>query len=406
MKETMARERVADLPSVQKPSRYDVIVVGGRVAGASTAMLLARQGLRVLVLERSSPGTDTLSTLALMRAGVLQLKRWGVLDRVREAKTPAMRRTIVHYGDDAVVVPVKEKAGIDELFAPRRTVLDTILAEAAIEAGAEFRFESVVRDLLWTDGAVSGVRGQDRMGQAFEARAPLVIGADGRHSAVARAVEAPVTWQSEVSGGVVYGFWSGLAVSGYEWFYRPGASAGLIPTNDGQVLVWVGTSTDRFMRDVAHDTSAGFARLVDEVGAGLGEMIAPGRREGRFRAFPGMSGYLRKPWGPGWALVGDAGSFRDPLSAHGISDALRDVEFLARAVPALLEHPSGDGSALAVYERMRDEAARPLAEITDSVAGYRWTMAELEGLLKALSRAMGHEVEMLAGLDTPAPASA
>jgi len=397
-----ARQRV----TAGRDERYDVIVVGGRVAGASTAMLLARQGLRVLVLERSSPGTDTLSTLALMRAGVLQLKRWGVLDRVRAAGTPALRRTIVHYGDDAVVVPVKDKAGVDELFAPRRKVLDTILAEAAVEVGVEFRYQSVVRDLLWTDGAVSGVRGQDRRGRTFEARAPLVIGADGRHSAVARAVEAPGTWRSEVSGAVVYGFWSGLDVPGYEWFYRPGASAGLIPTNDGQVLVWGGTSTARFMREIAHDTSAGFASLVEEVGAGLGDMIAPGRREGRFWAFPGMSGYLRRPWGPGWALVGDAGSFRDPLSAHGISDALRDVEFLARAVPAFLEDPTRGGAALAAYERMRDEAARPLAEITEAVAGYRWTMPELESLLKALSRAMGHEVEMLAGLDAPAPTGA
>jgi 2-polyprenyl-6-methoxyphenol hydroxylase-like FAD-dependent oxidoreductase len=402
----MATERVAGLPGVRERSRYDVIVVGGRVAGAATALLLARQGLRVLVLERSGAGTDTLSTLALMRAGVLQLKRWGLLERVRAAGTPALRRTLVHYGDEAVVVPVKEKAGVDELFAPRRMVLDTILGEAATEAGAEFRYESVVKELLWTDGSVSGVRGQDRMGRAFEARAPLVIGADGRHSAVARAVDAPLTWQSAVSGGVVYGFWSGLHVPGYEWFYRPGASAGLIPTNDGQVLVWVGTSTERFLREVAHDTTAGFALLVDEVGAGLGEMIASGRQEGRFRAFPGMSSYLRRPWGPGWALVGDAGSFRDPLSAHGISDALRDAEFLGRTVPAVLDAPSGDGTALAAYERTRDEAARPLAELTEAIASYRWTLADLEGLLKALSRAMGHEVEMLAGLDSPAPAGA
>jgi 2-polyprenyl-6-methoxyphenol hydroxylase-like FAD-dependent oxidoreductase len=389
--------------TTDRRSRYDAIVVGGRVAGASTAMLLARRGLRVLVLERSTYGSDTLSTLALMRGGVLQLRRWGLVDRLRAAGTPGLRRTVVHYGDEAVVVPVKEKAGVDELFAPRRTVLDAVLVDAAAEAGAEVRFGSVVTGLVWTGAAVTGVRGRDRDGRVFEARAPLVIGADGRHSAVARAVNAPLTWRSAVSSGVVYGLWSDLEVPGYEWFYRPGASAGLIPTNDGQVLVWVAASTERFMRDVARDTAAGFAELVNEVGAGLGETIARGRQDGRFRGFPGMPGYLRKPWGPGWALVGDAGSFRDPISAHGISDALRDAELLARAVPALLADPSDGGSALASYEEARDTVARPLAEITEAVAGYRWTMAELEGHLKALSRAMAYEVEMLAGLDAPAP---
>ena len=388
--------------TTDRPSRYDAIVVGGRVAGASTAMLLARRGLRVLVLERSTYGSDTLSTLALMRGGVLQLRRWGLVDRLRAAGTPGLRRTVVHYGDEAVVVPVKEKAGVDELFAPRRTVLDAVLVDAAVEAGAEVRFGSVVTELVWTGAAVTGVRGRDRNGGVFEAHAPLVIGADGRHSAVARAVSAPLTWRSAVSGGVVYGLWSDLDVPGYEWFYRPGASAGLIPTNDGQVLVWVAASTERFMRCVARDTAAGFAELVSEIGAGLGETIARGRHDGRFRGFPGMPGYLRKPWGPGWALVGDAGSFRDPISAHGISDALRDAELLARAVPALLADPSNGGLALATYEEARDTVARPLAEITEAVAGYRWTMTELEGHLKALSRAMAHEVEVLAGLDAPA----
>lgn len=391
--------------AVRRGVKYDVIVVGGRVAGASTAMLLARRGLRVLVLERATAGSDTLSTLALMRAGVLQLRRWGLLDRIRAAGTPALRRTVVHYADEAIVVPVKEKAGVDELFAPRRTVIDAVLADAAMEAGAEVRFESVVTELLWTGGSVSGVRGRDRGGREFEAHAPLVIGADGRHSAVARAVQPVETWRSPESSGVVFGFWSGLDVPGYEWFYRPGLSGGLIPTNGGQVLVWAGTSTERFMRDVAHDTEAGFAALVEEMGAGLGDTIARGRPEGRLRGFPGMAGYLRKPWGPGWALVGDAGSFRDPISAHGISDALRDAELLARAVPAFLDDPSDGGSALAAYEEARDSAARPLAEITEAVAGYRWTMTELEGHLKALSKAMGHEVEMLAALDA-APAAA
>jgi flavin-dependent dehydrogenase len=112
-----------------------------------------------------------------------------------------------------------------------------------------------------------------------------------------------------------------------------------------------------------------------------------------------MPGYLRRPWGPGWALVGDAGSFRDPLSAHGITDALRDAELLARAAVAALGGGAGEADALAAYERRRDEAALPLAEVTEAVAGYGWTMPELRELLIELSRGMSREAEMLAALD-------
>jgi flavin-dependent dehydrogenase len=383
-----------------RTSAHDVIVVGGRVAGASTAMLLARRGIRVLLLEKAAaPGTDTLSTLALMRAGVLQLRRWGLLDRIKAAGTPAIRRTIVHYGDEAVVVPVKQKAGVDELFAPRRTVLDRILVEAAAEAGADVRFGSTVNGFVWNGDAVAGVQGRDRGGRAFEARAPLVIGADGRHSVVARAVNPAVTWQGTVSGACLYAFWTGVEAPGYEWFYRPGSGAGVIPTNDGRVLVWVGTDTERFVNEISHDVENGFQSLMEEAAPEAVELVAEGKREGRIHGFPGAPSYLRKPWGPGWALVGDAGSFRDPLSAHGISDALRDSEFLARAVPSYLDDSSGNGAPLAAYERHRDEAARPLAEIMDVVASYQWTMPELQELLKAFSKAMNHEVDMLAALD-------
>lgn len=402
----MSTQRVprATTRPTSRAAAHDVIVVGGRVAGASAAMLLARRGLRVLLLERAAaPGTDTLSTFALMRAGVLQLRRWGLLDRIEAAGTPPVRRTALHYGDEVVVVPIKEKAGVGKLFAPRRTVLDPILVDAAAEAGVEVRFGAAVNGLLRAGEKVTGVHGRDRDGRGFEARAPLVIGADGRHSVVAREVDAPVTWRGAASGGCVYGFWSGLSVNGYEWFYRPGMGAGVIPTNDGQVCVWVGARTERLVSEIRRDVEGGFHRLLAEAAPEAVDLLARGRRVGQLHGFPGMEGYLRTPWGPGWALVGDAGSFRDPISAHGISDALRDAEFLARAVPAYLDDMSGTGASLAEYEHLRDEAARPLAELTDAVASYQWTLPELNELLLALSRAMGREVEMLTALD---PASA
>ena len=89
--------------------RYNAVVVGARCAGAATAMLLARQGLSVLLVDRDRPGADTLSTLALMRAGVLQLSRWGLLDRVRAAGTPAITSTSFIYGEETITVPIKSR---------------------------------------------------------------------------------------------------------------------------------------------------------------------------------------------------------------------------------------------------------------------------------------------------------
>src|SRR5262245_16251873 len=131
---------------------YDVIVVGARVAGASTAMLLARQGLRVLVVDRDRYGADTLSTHALMRGSVFLLSRWGVLDRVMEAGTPPIRQTRFDYGSESVTVNIKPSSGVEALYAPRRTVLDRMLADAAEAAGAEIRYGLSVIGML-RDGA-------------------------------------------------------------------------------------------------------------------------------------------------------------------------------------------------------------------------------------------------------------
>src|SRR3954454_8339602 len=139
---------------------YDVAIVGGRVAGASTAMLLARAGLRVVVVERSQRGSDTVSTHALMRAGVLQLSRWGVLRDLVRAGTPAIRSTAFHYGDGVSThVSLRSSPGVDALYAPRRHLLDRLVVEAAAASGADVLHETPVVGLLrGDDGRVLGVR--------------------------------------------------------------------------------------------------------------------------------------------------------------------------------------------------------------------------------------------------------
>ena len=383
-----ARERMRE--------RYDVVVVGARAAGAATSMLLARRGLRVLAVDRGEYGSDTLSTHALMRAGVLQLVRWGLLGRIEREGTPPVNRTVFHYDDGAVDVPIKPRDGVPALFAPRRTVLDRVLVDAAVEAGAEVRHRVRLADLLrGAGGRVEGVLLQEADGEMSAVRADFVVGADGLRSTVAALVDAPVTWRARHAAAAVYGYWSGLDVDGYHWYWGPGAAAGAIPTNGGQVLLFASVS-ERECRETMHaDIPRAYRRIVADVAPELAERLPEAQLAGNLKGFPGHAGFMKRAWGPGWALVGDAAYFKDPITAHGISDALRDAELLASAFV------EGGEGALAEYEATRDELSTRFAEVTDRIASFEWDTAELKILHKALSEEMKREVAAI--VDRPAP---
>jgi flavin-dependent dehydrogenase len=375
---------------------YDAIVVGARAAGAATAMLLARAGQRVLVVDRSRYGADTLSTHALMRGGVLQLARWGLLDRVVESGTPPIRKTTFAYAGDEVVITIKPAHGVDALYAPRRTVLDPILVDAALEAGAEVRYGIAVTGVRHDHaGRVYGIEGHDEFRRPFAATARIVIGADGLRSTIAKAVAAPIERAGSGASAVVYGYWSDVPSDGYEWAFRPRAAAGVIPTNDGEVCVFAGTTPDRLGRggiSTLHDILAGAS-------PDIAERVRAGRAPAGVRSFRGTPGYLRRSWGAGWALVGDAGYWKDPLSAHGLTDAMRDAELLARAI---LSSASGDRPmvhALAGYQATRDRLSTPLFETVDAIAAQQWDDEQIRGLLLQLASSMTDEVEALASLD-------
>lgn len=367
----------------------DAIIVGARAAGAATAMLLARRGLRVVAVDRAHYGSDTLSTHALMKPAVMQLERWGLLDAVAASNAPAIRRAVFHYPNESISVDVKTP-----LYAPRRTVLDALLADAAIASGADVRFGITVEGLQ-TDagGRVIGIVARDEEGRDVSMRAPLVIGADGVRSIVAHAAGAATTRTANADGACVYGYFRGAGEDAYEWIYGDRVSAGIIPTNDGEACVFVGGDALRFRRDVQPDLDRGFRKILAEASPALALRIAGSERTSRLRGFAGVRGYYRKPFGDGWALVGDAGYFRDPITTHGITDAFRDAELLARAV---------DGtSSFEEYEAVRDEVTRDLFAVTERIAAYDWTLEEIRGLLRDVSRAMRAETELL----TDAPAS-
>jgi flavin-dependent dehydrogenase len=379
--------------SVTDSPSYDAIVVGARCAGAATAMLLARGGARVLLIDRGDPGTDTLSTHALMRAGVLQLARWGLLDRVIASGAPAVRSATFHYDDDAQAFPIRPRDGVDALYAPRRSVLDAILVAAAREAGVEVRHRTRLADLVRIGGTVRGAVVTGSRATSAMVRAPLVIGADGLRSAVARLVGTAPYAVARNASTILYGYWPDLPADGYHWYWRRGATTGVIPTNDGATCIFVGAPRLRELRD---DPDAGFRRVLAESAPELAARLA-GVAPDTLRPFAGVPGFLRPAWGPGWALVGDAGYFKDPLTAHGISDALRDAELLARAVLG------GGAGALAEYQETRDALSLDLFAISDEIAGFRWDLPALQGLHRRLSRAMAGEVAHLAALPSELP---
>jgi flavin-dependent dehydrogenase len=279
-------------------------------------------------------------------------------------------------------------------------VLDVILADAAAEAGADVRrgvhVDHLVRD---ADGRVVGVAGRDRHGLRFEVHARIVVGADGMRSFIARDVAAPVTHRWTASAASVYGYANGLATAGIEWLYAPGVSGGLIPTNDGRTCVFVGTTSERFMRALRFDLRRAFHQLLGEVSPTTAQRVSSTRWTGPLRGFAGTPSWLRRPYGDGWALVGDAGGFTDPISAHGITDALRDAELLARHLDDGLAGRRDLRAALAAYARTRDELSLPVMRAADAMASFAWTLDELAGHHRDLSAAFKTETAFLHRLD-------
>jgi flavin-dependent dehydrogenase len=374
--------------------RYDAVIVGTRVAGASTALLLARAGLSVLAVDRSARGSDTTSTHALMRPGLMQLHRWGLYPRLVATNAPPIRRTTFHYGPEAVEVPIKSRDGVEALYSARRTVLDRLLADAAAEAGARVLHNVVAGEVVRSSsGRVGGVRLTDAAGETRRVEAGIVIGADGARSGIARAVGAKVLWTGRHGGALLYGYWRDLPLDGTHWYYGKDVAAGAIPTNDNQACVFAAMRPERYTTESAHGLDAVYGEALAATDATLARWVAAAERDGKLHPFPGRPGFIRQAWGSGWALVGDAGCFKDPITAHGMSDALRDAELLAQAVVA------GTDEALSAYQAARDRFAGEFLELSDQIASFDWDFARIKTLHHRLSALMGREEDLIRTLD-------
>jgi 2-polyprenyl-6-methoxyphenol hydroxylase-like FAD-dependent oxidoreductase len=376
--------------------KVDVVVVGARCAGAATALLLARAGARVVVVDRARYGTDTLSTHALMRGAVLQLHRWGVLPSIVEAGVPPVTATTFDYGDDTITVPIEPKHGVPALYAPRRTLLDGLLSAVAVESGAEVVYGVTVDGLLTgPSGRVRGVTAA-ASGKRLDIHADVVIGADGLYSTIARRVGAEPILTGTHAAGVLYSYWKDVEARDYRWIFRPNGSVGTIPTNGG-TCVFVSIPAPQFRQEVRGEAGASYRRLLREVCPEFADHLEGATQLEAVHGFGGHPGFIKKSSGPGWALVGDAGYFKDPATAHGITDALRDAELLAHAVNA------GSSQAFEQFEATRLELSRRLFEITDEIASFEACTRRLQMLHREFSREMSREVQHLASLAPLSP---
>ena len=334
---------------------YDAIVVGARCAGSPTAMLLARKGLRVLLVDKARFPSDTLSTHYIHQPGVAALKRWGLLPQIERSGCPPIRRYTLDVGPFALKGTPPPFGDVAEAYSPRRFVLDQILVEAAADAGAEVRQGFSVQELVTEGGRVVGIRGRSAAGEPITERARIVIGADGLTSLVARSVQVVAYNVEPALTCAYYTYWSGVEMEGVELYPRPDRMIVASPTNDGRVVTIAFWPNEDFHR-VRSDVEGNFLETL-ELAPGLAERVRGAKRSDRFRGTTRLPNYFRRPFGEGWALVGDAGYHKDPILALGISDAFRDAELLAGAVDAGLSGRQELGSALAGYEQRRNELA-------------------------------------------------
>ncbi|MDQ4088779.1 MAG: FAD-dependent monooxygenase, partial [Actinomycetota bacterium] len=355
---------------------------GSRCAGAAAAMLLARRGRRVLVVDRATFPSDVLSGHTIQPAGVARLARWGLLGRVRDTGVPFSSRVRFDLGDVVLEGSPAPVDGIDATVCIRRTVFDPLLADAATDAGAEIRLGVSVGELVRDGDRIVGIVGRDGAGRSWEARSRVVVGADGANSFTARAVGAAKYHVRPATTVAVYSYWAGVAVDHIELYARPGRFFIAAPTNDGLTFVAQQVPVGDAARYRGRVDAAVAEALADV--PWLGARVAEGERVERFRFARIDDGFFRQSVGPGWALVGDAGYHKDPITAQGMLDAFRDAELLADAIDEGLD---GDLTAsLAQYQAARDAAVGPMYELTCALADLETPPPpEMQQLIAALS---------------------
>ncbi|MFJ3727330.1 NAD(P)/FAD-dependent oxidoreductase [Streptomyces sp. NPDC090045] len=381
---------------------YDAVVVGARCAGAPTAMLLARKGYRVLLADRTTFPSDTVSTHLVHPPGLAALDRWGLLPEVIASGCPPIATYSFDFGPFTIEGSPAGR-GFPAGYAPRRTVLDKILVDAADRAGAEVREGFTVEDLVVEGDAVTGIRGHGAGGKSVTEYARVVVGADGAHSLVARTVGAAAYAEKPKLQCSYYAYWTGLPMDGrFETYVRPDRAFAAWPTNDGLTVVICGVPMRDFETNRA-DIEAGYLATLGLVPS-FADRVASARRVERLVG-AAVPNFLRRPYGPGWALVGDAGYLKDFITAQGIQDAFRDAELCVRALDRTFAGERTFDAAMKDYQESRDGQVLPMYEFTTELATLDPPPPQMLQVLGAVSRsgpAMDGFARVAAGVTSPA----
>jgi 2-polyprenyl-6-methoxyphenol hydroxylase-like FAD-dependent oxidoreductase len=381
---------------------FDAIVVGARCAGSPTAMLLARKGYRVLVVDRATFPSDTVSTHLVHPLGVGALSRWGLLDRLTATGCPPIHTYCFDFGPFTISgAPGTNAASV--AYCPRRTILDKLLVDAAVEAGAEVREGFSVEEVLIEDGRTVGIKGRSKDGSSAIERARVVVGADGRHSLVAEAARPERYDEKPPLLAAYYTYWSGLPMDGrVENYARDKRGFAVMPTHDDLTMVIAGWPYAEFTEN-KNDIEGHYLKTI-ELAPLFADRLRGAKREARF-AGAAVPNYFRRPYGPGWALVGDAGYNRDFITAQGIMDAFHDAELCAAALDKSFSGARAFEDAMLEYQRTRDARVKGIYEFTCQLATLEPPPPDMQQILAAIhgnQEAMDGFARMNAGTISPA----
>ena len=381
---------------------FDAIVVGARCAGSPTAMLLAQKGYRILVVDRATFPSDTISTHILHPLGASALSKWGLLDRLAATGCPPIHTYAFDFGPFTIAgAPGTREAPV--AYCPRRTMLDKLLVDAAAQSGAEIREGFAVEEILVEKGRVVGIRGRSKFGGSITEHAQVVVGADGLRSFVAETVRAEHYDEKPRLLVAYYTYWSGLPMDGrFENYSRDKRGFAVAPTHEDLTMVIAGWPYSEFAEN-KKDIEGNYLKTI-ELAPAFSDRLRGARREARF-AGAVVPNYFRKPYGPGWVLVGDAGYNRDFITGQGIMDAFHDAELCAAALDGAFSGRQPFEDAMGEYQRTRDTRVKAMYEFTCQLATLEPPPPEMQQLFVAVhgnKKAMDEFARMNAGTISPA----